>query len=202
MLVLQNIMKRAMQSQVTYMRRTFSEGIFWAFPITAGALWFIWPFLDHEDLLYYNLMSDPEAEVNMIHEAKMKRLEAYKAAKGILPGAEKKSKKSDDDEEEEEEEEQDSTEEESDDSGEAAGEDEEGEGGEDGEEGEGGDEEGGDEEEEEEEEEEAKPEKIGVFAPLKGAHLTLEEQWDNFLVKAVNYGEEEEEDEDEEGDDE
>lgn len=211
--MMENLIRRAMQGNASYLRRGVTDAMYWALPLGVGVVWFVWPFMDQEDLLKYNLMADPEAEVNMIHNAKMQRLEAYTAAKGIgAVGSAKKSKADDAGEEEEEETEEDSGDDstEQNESGDS-GEDEEGEkeetAGEEGEveEDDGGDADGegeaeedaGDEEEEEEEEAALK---IGVFLPTKGDKLTLQEQWDNFAIKSVNYGEDEDdEDEDDEG---
>ena len=187
-MVWSGVAQRALQSQIRFFRLMGSEAIYWTFPLAVGGIWFVWPFLDHEDLLHYKLMADPEAEVNMIHEAKMKRLEAYNKAKGIVPGAApaKKASAVEEDEDEEEAEEAPAEEEGSE---EATAEEESG------------DAEGGAEEEEEEEEEEEKAPKFGVFFPTKGDNLTLEEQWDNFTVKAVNYSDDDDDDDADDDDD-
>lgn len=117
------------------------------------------------------LAPDPEAGVQMVQDARIKRMEA----KGIFL----KKSGGDDEEEEEEEEEDEEQEPEA-------------------EEEESGDEGGDDEDSEEEEEEDDEPKVVikPLYVPLKGKKLGKEEIWDNFTIKALKMNDDDE-DEDE-----
>lgn len=178
------IASRTMSTQIPKVGAGARAAITWAFPVLVGATWIIWPALDPEWLLEKGLGPDPEADVTMVHNARMARLEAYQKEHGTSSSEEK------DDEEEEEaaEEEEESAEKEA-----GGDEEEEEQAGE-----ESGDEESGDADEEEEEEEEEEVKMKPLFEPAKG---TQSGNWDAFAVKAIKFGEDDDEDEDDEDDD-
>ncbi|GAX11345.1 hypothetical protein FisN_22Lh014 [Fistulifera solaris] len=177
------VASRTMSTQIPKVGAGARAVVTWAFPVLVGFTWVIWPALDPEWLLEKGLGPDPEADLTIVHNARMARLEAYQKQHGG-------STAKDDDEEEEEEEE--SAEEEAN----------EGEGsGDDGEE-EQSDEDGGDEESENAEEDEEEEEEIKakpLFEPTKG---TQGGGWDTFTVKSLKFGEDDDEEEDDEDDDE
>jgi hypothetical protein len=145
---------------------------------------------------------DPEADMNRVYEAKLKRMEA--AMKGSTGSG--KAIKADKEEDEEEEEEEAAPAEDDDEEGGAAP-------AEDAEEKEGEEEdvpaaEDGDEEEEEgaaaagdeegDEDEESALQVAPLYLPTKGKKLSMQEVWDNFTVKAVKYGEDDDDDDEDE----
>jgi hypothetical protein len=172
--------QRMLATQVKRLSADSFDSLMWAFPITLGLGWFMWPALDYEWKMEMGFAPDPEAAINKVHNAKLARMEALKIAKGgsVSSGALKDAfaEKDDDDEEEEE-----ATEEETEDSP-----------GEDGDDDVPAAEYGDAEEEEEEEEIKFKP----LFVPTKAEKLGPKEIWDNFTIKALNMSED---DDDEEG---
>ncbi|GAX20448.1 hypothetical protein FisN_22Hh014 [Fistulifera solaris] len=179
------VASRSMSTQIPKVGAGARAAVTWAFPVLVGFTWVIWPALDPEWLLEKGLGPDPEADLTMVHNARMARLEAYQKQHGGSSAA----KEEDADEEEEEEEEESAEEEanEEEESGEEGEEEQSSEGG--------GDEESGDAEEDEEEEEEIKLKPL--FEPTKG---TQGGGWDTFSVKSLKFGEDD--DEDDEDDDE
>ena len=179
------IASRTMSTQIPKVGAGARAAVTWAFPVLVGVTWIIWPALDPEWLQEKGLGPDPEADLTMVHNARMARMEAYQKEHGTSSSEEK-------DEDADEEEEEEAAEEE-------AGEEDES--GEDGEEEpaveDSDDEESGDSEdadEEEEEESKAKP----LFEPAKG---TPGGSWDTFTVKSLNFGEDDDEDDDEDDND-
>jgi hypothetical protein len=173
--------QRMLTTQVKRLSADSFDSLMWAFPITLGLGWFMWPALDYEWKMEMGFAPDPEAAINKVHNAKLARMEALKIAKGgsISSGALQDAVAEKDDDEEEEEATEEETEEESsvddgDDDVPAA--------------------EDGDAEEEEEEEIKFKP----LFVPTKAEKLGPKEIWDNFTIKALNVSEDDDDD-DEEG---
>lgn len=172
------IASRTMSTQIPKVGAGARAAVTWAFPVLVGVTWIIWPALDPEWLQEKGLGPDPEADVTMVHNARMARLEAYQKEHGTSSSEEK-----DDDAEEEEEEAEEGTGDEAEEEEESGGDEEEEQSGEDSD-----DEESGDSEEEEEEVK-AKP----LFQPNKG---TQAGDWDTFTVKALKFGEDDDDDED------
>jgi hypothetical protein len=174
--------QRMLTTQVKRLSADSFDSLMWAFPITLGLGWFMWPALDYEWKMEMGFAPDPEAAMNKVYNAKLARMEALKFAKGGgISGALKDAvAEKDDDEEEEEATEEETEEESSDDNGDddvPAAED------------------GDAEEDEEEEEIKFKP----LFVPTKAEKLGPKEIWDNFTIKALNMSEDDDDDDDEEG---
>jgi hypothetical protein len=173
--------QRMLTTQVKRLSADSFDSLMWAFPITLGLGWFMWPALDYEWKMEMGFAPDPEAAMNKVYNAKLARMEALKIAKGGgISGALKDAVAEKDDDEEEEEATEEETEEESSD-------------------GNGDDdvpaaEDGDAEEDEEEEEIKFKP----LFVPTKAEKLGPKEIWDNFTIKALNMSEDDDDD-DEEG---
>mmetsp|Transcript_22207 Transcript_22207/g.28723 ORF Transcript_22207/g.28723 Transcript_22207/m.28723 type:complete len:194 (+) Transcript_22207:130-711(+) len=185
---------RIAASQMRYVKQVASEGALWIFPGVVTLSWLVFPAIDRGWRVEAGWTPDPESDVKMVEAAKMVRMEAYYKEKGLaLPGT--TAAKADDEEEEEEPEEEEA--------GGAADEEGEDESGDDEADA---DESGDDEvdagEDDDDDEEEAPKKKTGIFSPVKKGNLTLEEQWDNFTMKAINYGDEDDDDDDEDDDDE
>jgi hypothetical protein len=172
-----------MSTQIPKVGAGARAAVTWAFPVLVGFTWVIWPALDPEWLLEKGLGPDPEADLTMVHNARMARLEAYQKQHGGSSSA--AGDEDADDEEEEENVGEEANEEE--DSGDDGEEEQSGE--------DGGDEESGDAEEDEEEEEEIKAKPL--FEPTKG---TQGGGWDTFTVKSLKFGEDDDEEEDDEDD--
>jgi len=215
---------RIAASQMRYVKQVASEGALWIFPGVVTLSWLVFPAIDRGWRVEAGWTPDPESDVKMVEAAKMVRMEAYYKEKGLaLPGT--TAAKADDEEEEEEPEEEEAggpaEEEGEDESGDdeadadESGDDEadadesgddEADADESGDDEADADESGDDEadagEDDDDDEEEAPKKKTGIFSPVKKGNLTLEEQWDNFTMKAINYGDEDDDDDDEDDDDE
>ena len=205
--------QRVLASQLA---RINSDGAMWAFPLAVTAGWLLWPAVDYEWKMELGLAPDPEATINRVHQEKLKRYDDFRKANGKPPVGAAAAAKAVVEEEEEEEEEaaadedevggggggDDETGEEGGEEGEGGGGDEDGAGDEAGAGGEEGEEqEDGEEEEDEEDDEPKKPNIPPLYMPNKDKKLGLQDQWDNFTLKALNY-DEDDDDDDEDDDDE
>jgi hypothetical protein len=176
------VLQKGLASQIAWGRTVGASAGYWAFPGLMIAGWILWPALDQEWLQGLGLATDPEAIVKTVQEAKTVRMEAHFKAKGggaVLAVDDNAGKENDDEEEEEEEE---APVEEAD----PAPADEEEDVPE---------EEAEEEDEEEEEESEDAPAKP-LYDPVKGEHLTTDELWDNFILKAVRMNDDDDDDDD------
>ena len=187
---------RISASQMSFLKSWASKAAAWGFPVVVGVSWFAFPAIDQGYRVEKGWSPDPEAEIKLVQAAKNARMEAYYKEKGLeMPGT-KKAK----DEDEEEEEPEPETEEEEEEAGSEEEEEED-------------DDDDGTIHSEmkennvflfgfsfwffqfpDDDEDEAPKKKSALFNPVKKANMTLEEQWDLFTLKAINYGEEDDDD--------
>lgn len=158
--------------------------IVWAVPLGLTAAWVIFPAIDYDYRIEIGVTPDPEGPSKFVQAGMVARKAAYEQAKAL--GGKAKASKAEETVEEEDEPEPEVEEVEEE-------EEEPAPVGDDSEESEeeepapvGDDSEESEEEEEEEEEVVVKP----LYMPTKGKHLTNEEIWDNFTLKAINYRDE------------
>jgi hypothetical protein len=185
------VLQKGLASQIAWGRTVGASAGYWAFPGLMIAGWILWPALDQEWLQGLGLATDPEAIVKTVQEAKTVRMEAHFKAKGggaVLAVDDNAGKENDDEEEEEEENDDEEAPPEQEEEADPAPADEE----EDVPEEDVPEEEDEEEEEEESEDAPVKP----LYDPVKGEHLTTDELWDNFILKAVRMNDDDDDDDD------
>mmetsp|Transcript_8368 Transcript_8368/g.23197 ORF Transcript_8368/g.23197 Transcript_8368/m.23197 type:complete len:212 (+) Transcript_8368:96-731(+) len=97
-------LKKLLQSQMMYARQVAERGAFWIVPGVLTLGYIVFPAIDQGYRVEKGWTKDPETDVKMVQAAKMVRMEAYFAAKGMpMPGTKPAAAEEEEEEEEEEE---------------------------------------------------------------------------------------------------